>query len=138
MYLCECWKNLFFKKLKFYPFWRGCAPLIAGDLNLALREYSTILQCILKKMFPPENFSAVDPCIGRNPKWLLSAWYGQTNFFSMEDNSKILFSFIDFTYPRNSEPFFFALKGYKNLLLEKRIFELSSIGKKLVWPWTKC
>ena len=32
-----------------------------------------------------------------------SAWYGQTNFFPMRDNSKILFSSMGFLYPGNSK-----------------------------------
>ena len=35
----------------------------------------------------------------KNPTWPSSAWFGHTNFFSMGDNAKILFSIMMFSYP---------------------------------------
>ena len=37
--------------------------------------------------------------------------------------------------PQDHEKYFFELPGYENHMLEKRIFELSPIEKKLVWPY---
>ena len=37
--------------------------------------------------------------------------------------------------PRMTKIIFFELPGYDNPMLGKRIFELSPIGKKLVWPY---
>ena len=39
----------------------------------------------------------------KNQIWPTIAWFGHTNFFSMGGNSKIFFSFIEFSYPGNSE-----------------------------------
>ena len=39
----------------------------------------------------------------KKSKWPPSAWFGHTNFFSMGDNAKILFSIMMFSYPDNSE-----------------------------------
>ena len=36
-------------------------------------------------------------------KWRQIAWFGHTNFFSMGDNSKILFPSMGFSYPSNSK-----------------------------------
>ena len=36
------------------------------------------------------------PFLAQFPKWRPSTWYGQTNFFSIGDNSKILFSGTEF------------------------------------------
>ena len=37
--------------------------------------------------------------------------------------------------PQDDKNYFFKLPGYENPRLGKRIFELSPIGKKLVWPY---
>ena len=39
----------------------------------------------------------------KNPTWLPSAWFGQTNFFCRGDKSKILFSSMGFWYPGSSK-----------------------------------
>ena len=39
----------------------------------------------------------------KNPIWRPSLWYGHINFFSIGDNSKILFYSMGFSYPGNSK-----------------------------------
>ena len=58
-----------------------------------------------------EKKGALDPFFAENPIWRPSAWYGHTNFFSMGDNSKILFHSIGFPYPSNSKKQFLSSLG---------------------------
>ena len=59
----------------------------------------------------PPDPSVSSAEIGVNPKWRQRASYGHNNFFLMGDNSKILFSFIEFSYPGNSEQQFLPSWG---------------------------
>ena len=47
----------------------------------------------------------------------LGAWYGQTNFFPIRDNSKILYSSMGFSYAANSKKtIFMVLRGLNGSL----------------------
>ena len=69
-----------------------------------------------KKWIQQQDFCAVDIRIDEKPKWPPSAWFGQTNFFSMGDKPKILFSTIWFSYPSISKNNFHGQGGSKWLL----------------------
>ena len=45
-----------------------------------------------------ERFAKIAPG-PENPIWPPEPWYSHTNFFSMGDNSKIIFPTIGFSYP---------------------------------------
>ena len=53
----------------------------------------------------PRKKSGPKRCTAQNQKWPPSTWYGQTNFLSTGDNSKILFPSMGISYPGNSKKY---------------------------------
>ena len=70
---------------------------------------------------PHQLFFQHLPVGAKNPIWPPSTWYGQTNFFPMGDNFKILFSIIGFWGPGNEMKLFKKLymryfRGFQQFL----------------------
>ena len=79
-----------------------------------------------------ERFADIAPG-PENPIWPPEPWYSHTNFFSMGDNSKILFPSIGFPYPGSSQKQFLLSWGGPNgslgafwLILGQKVLFLSN------------